>query len=364
MNGDDSMFLAWNEIKYSKTRFALIVGVMFLVSYLVFFLTGLAYGLAQDNRLVVDKWDAAGIVLSSEANNNLSASTISRDDVKDIKAKETAELGQLAGVITKKGTSEKININVFGVNQDEFINPNVTEGRTFEKEGEVVVDDSLKIKGLKLGDKIRLSTNGATLKIVGFTTNSKFNTAPIVYMDMAEWQAAKFGTTDASANQRISGVVVKSGNMKDLGLDKDKVSGITSKTFISNIPGYTAQTLTFSIMIGFLFVIAAFVIGIFIYVLTLQKSSMFGVMKAQGIATSYIAKSIVAQTFLLATLGVGIGLVLTIGTALVLPEAVPYMTNYLFLAGFTVVLISVAILGALFSVRTIVKIDPLEAIGG
>lgn len=91
---------------------------------------------------------------------------------------------------------------------------------------------------------------------------------------------------------------------------------------------------------------------------------MFGVMKAQGIATSYIAKSIVAQTFLLATLGVGIGLVLTLGTALVLPEAVPYMTNYLFLAGFTVVLISVAILGALFSVRTIVKIDPLEAIGG
>lgn len=57
------------------------------------FLTGLAYGLAQDNRLVVDKWDAAGIVLSSEANNNLSASTISSDDVKDIKAKETAELG-------------------------------------------------------------------------------------------------------------------------------------------------------------------------------------------------------------------------------------------------------------------------------
>ncbi|MFZ1690913.1 MAG: ABC transporter permease, partial [Trichococcus flocculiformis] len=44
------MFLAWKEIKHSKTRFSLIIGVMVLVSYLVFFLVGLAYGLAQDNR--------------------------------------------------------------------------------------------------------------------------------------------------------------------------------------------------------------------------------------------------------------------------------------------------------------------------
>ena len=50
------MFLAWKEIKHSKTRFSLIIGVMVLVSYLVFFLVGLAYGLAQDNRTSIDKW--------------------------------------------------------------------------------------------------------------------------------------------------------------------------------------------------------------------------------------------------------------------------------------------------------------------
>lgn len=31
------MFLAWNEMKYSKTRFALIIGVVVLVSFLVYF---------------------------------------------------------------------------------------------------------------------------------------------------------------------------------------------------------------------------------------------------------------------------------------------------------------------------------------
>ncbi len=116
-------------------------------------------------------------------------------------------------------------------------------------------------------------------------------------------------------------------------------------------------------MIGFLIVIAAVVIGIFIYVLTLQKTSLFGVMKAQGISNLYISKSVVSQTFILATVGVGIGLILTILTSLVLPPVVPYRTNIIFLVAITTLLIVIAVLGALFSVRTVVKIDPLDAIG-
>ena len=55
------MFLAWNEIKKNKLRFTLIVGVLMLVSYLVFFLSGLATGLASLNREAVDKWDATAM---------------------------------------------------------------------------------------------------------------------------------------------------------------------------------------------------------------------------------------------------------------------------------------------------------------
>ena len=58
------MFLAINEMKHSKLRYALVIGVVFLIAYLVFFLTGLAYGLAQENRTAVDKWQADRILLS------------------------------------------------------------------------------------------------------------------------------------------------------------------------------------------------------------------------------------------------------------------------------------------------------------
>ena len=89
---------------------------------------------------------------------------------------------------------------------------------------------------------------------------------------------------------------------------------------------------------------------------------MLGVMKAQGISSKYIAKSVVGQTFLLSVIGVTTGLLLTLGTGLLLPAAVPYQNNMLFLAAITSLLIVVAVAGAFFSVRTVVNIDPLEAI--
>ena len=58
------MFLAWNEMKHSKLRYGLVVGVIFLIAYLVFFLTGLANGLAQTNRSAVDSWKSDYVILS------------------------------------------------------------------------------------------------------------------------------------------------------------------------------------------------------------------------------------------------------------------------------------------------------------
>ena len=100
------MFLAFNEIRHSKFRYALIIGVMFLIAYLVFFLTGLAYGLAQENRVAVDQWDADAILLSNDSNNNLGMSMIPIKDFDEVDASEKAVLAQTPGVVQKVG--EKI----------------------------------------------------------------------------------------------------------------------------------------------------------------------------------------------------------------------------------------------------------------
>lgn len=354
------MFLAINEIRHSKLRYALVTGVMFLIAYLVFFLTGLAYGLAQDNRMAVDKWEADQILLTEEANDNLNMSMLPRSLYDEVDAPEKAVLAQTAGVVTKEDNGEKVDVTFFGIDPDQFLAPNITDGEMFASDDEAVADSSIEEEyGISIGDTIKLAGSDKKLKIVGFTDNARFSIAPVLYTSIGAYQEIRFEKEDDSENARINAIVTR-GKIKEV--PDDLVATDISK-FINELPGYNAQVLTFGFMIGFLIVIAAIVIGIFIYVLTMQKSEIFGVMKAQGISSRYIAFSVIAQTFLLATSGVLIGGLATIGTALVLPAAVPFQINLLFFASISVMMILIAMLGAFFSVRTIVKIDPLKAIG-
>ncbi|MBD9782890.1 ABC transporter permease [Enterococcus faecium] len=356
------MFLALNEIMHSKLRYALVAGVMFLIAYLVFFLTGLAYGLAQDNRTAVDKWEADSIVLSKDANSNLGMFMITKKIVEEVEGGKVAYLAQTPGVVTSKDSTEegKINVSFFGIDKNQFIMPNLVEGKAFDNDDEAVGDISLKEEyGLAIGDTVKLSGSDKTFKLTGFTDHAKFNVSPVLYTTINAYQEIRFEKEDTSENARINAIVVR-GKISNLPEDLEQIK--ISK-FINELPGYNAQVLTFGFMIGFLIVIAAIVIGIFIYVLTMQKINIFGVMKAQGITGGFIARSVVAQTFILSFVGILLGLLGTVGTSLVLPDAVPFQSNWLFFGVISLLMLVVAVLGALFSVRTIVKIDPLKAIG-
>ncbi|PQG01142.1 ABC transporter permease [Enterococcus faecium] len=356
------MFLALNEIMHSKLRYALVAGVMFLIAYLVFFLTGLAYGLAQDNRTAVDKWEADSIVLSKDANSNLGMSMITKKIAEEVEGGKVAYLAQTPGVVTSKDSTEegKINVSFFGIDKNQFIMPNLVEGKAFDNDDEAVGDISLKEEyGLAIGDTVKLSGSDKTFKLTGFTDHAKFNVSPVLYTTINAYQEIRFEKEDTSENARINAIVVR-GKISNLPEDLEQIK--ISK-FINELPGYNAQVLTFGFMIGFLIVIAAIVIGIFIYVLTMQKINIFGVMKAQGITGGFIARSVVAQTFILSFVGILLGLLGTVGTSLVLPDAVPFQSNWLFFGVISLLMLVVAVLGALFFVRTIVKIDPLKAIG-
>ena len=73
-------------------------------------------------------------------------------------------------------------------------------------------------------------------------------------------------------------------------------------------------------------------------------------------------KIVLSQTLILSVIGTLIGLVLTLLTSLVLPEAVPVQFNIGTLIIFGIVLILTSLIGSLFSVLSIRKIDPLKAI--
>ena len=359
------MFLAWNEMKYSKTRFALIIGVVILVSFLVYFLTGLAYGLSQDNRTGVDKWEADAVVLTEESNGNMSMSMMPISQRDEVDADEIAVLGQTQGVVHLEGETDdedQIDVSFFGIETDEFIMPEVIDGEEITEDFEAIADISLQEEeGIELGDIIILAGADTEITIVGFTEDAKFNITPILYTTIPTYQEIRFEAEEGADEEQISALILRDENVEGIEIEDDDFEIYPISDFILELPGYTAQLLTFALMIGFLIIIAAVVIGIFMYVLTVQKSSMFGVMKAQGIPTGFIAKSVVIQTFLLATIGTVTGLILTVVADFFLPVTVPFQSNLYFFIGISLLLILFAVLGAFFSVRTVVKIDPLEA---
>lgn len=374
------MFLAWKEIKHAKTRYALVIGILILVSYLVYFLTGLAYGLAEENRTAIDKWDADAIVLPDGANVNINRSVLKSSDKDQINADSIASLGVVSTVLQspKKGESDtkegevvkdiaddKIEVAIFGINSKEFIMPNVIEGESFGKDFEAVADIRLHEEyGVEIGDELVLFGDlEESFKIVGFTEQAQFNVQPVLYTTIPTFQAIRFGKGADSKNESISAFILRHRRLEDIEVQNDELKVFSIDSFINELPGYMAQVLTFGLMIIFLITIAAVIIGIFMYVLTVQKISMFGVMKAQGISTFYIAKYVVNQTFLLSIIGLVIGLLLTLVTAYFLPSSVPFSLNVLFMSAISFLILLFSVLGSLFSVYSVAQIDPLEAIG-
>lgn len=349
------MFLAWNEIRRNKLKFGLIIGVLAMISYLLFLLSGLANGLINMNKEGIDKWHADAIVLNKDANQTVQQSIFNKKDIEN-KYKKQATLKQ-TGEIVSNG-HQKDNVLVFGVEKSSFLVPSLIEGHKATKDNEVLADETLKNKGFNIGDTLTLSQSDEKLHIVGFTESAKYNASPVIFTN---------DVTIAKINPRLTGdkinaVVVRDTNWKDKKLNQ-KLEAVSINDFIENLPGYKPQNLTLNFMISFLFVISATVIGIFLYVMTLQKTSLFGILKAQGFTNGYLANVVISQTLILALFGTAIGLLLTGVTGAFLPDAVPVKFDVLTLLIFAVVLMIVSVLGSLFSILTIRKIDPLKAIG-
>ena len=209
------MFLAWNEIKRNKLKFSLIIGVLIMISYLLFLLSGLANGLMNMNREGIDKWHADAIILNKDANQTVEQSLFNADDVKGTYDKQTT-LKQ-TGVIASSGDVEE-NALLFGVTKNSFLMPDLIDGRQATADNEVVADETLKTKGFQIDDTLTLSQSDEKLKIVGFTESAKYNASPVLFTN---------NNTIANINTKLqndqtNAVVVKDDNWSSQQLENDK----------------------------------------------------------------------------------------------------------------------------------------------
>ncbi|MFD1177591.1 ABC transporter permease [Paenibacillus puldeungensis] len=370
------MFLALKELKHGKFRFLMIGIITVLIAWLVFILSGLGNGLSTLSAASFKNMKADFVTFEKGSRASMSRSMLSESLVKELEQQQgvtaAAPMGGSIATILKEAASaddEKVDITILGIEPGSFLEPKIVEGNPLsaDKPDEVIVNDTLKDKGYKLGDTLTLEGSPEQMKIAGFVHNETYNHVPVVFADMSKWRTIHFAApgSDQGIKDPVNAVMLQGKDISASSIESaiSKIEVATKAEAVKGLPGYKEENGTIMMMLVFLLAISAFVLGVFFYVLTLQKSNQFGIMKAIGSSNGFLGKAIVSQVFLLSLVSIAIGILLTYGTALILPEGMPFALDPKLVVVYALVLLAISVISSLMSVRKITKIDPLQAIG-
>lgn len=109
---------------------------------------------------------------------------------------------------------------------------------------------------------------------------------------------------------------------------------------------------------GLSFIIGIAIIGVFFYIITLQKINHVGILKAIGASNYYVFKDLVVQICFLSLIGITIGTVLAYCACQVIPPMISLSLSAGSMLSNVIGVFVMSFLGALFSLRHIVKVDP------
>ena len=349
------MKLALRELSFYKFKYVLVTLILFLLSFLVLFISALAQGLAKENVSGVEAWNQEYFVISEGVDDSLTQSNIE------------GQIDQIEGV-TEEGHNIEFSANslitsdstidVVLTNTDEDIVPQADEGRLPENSEEILLNYKLTDEGYSIGDTVELKDTDVTFEITGFTDDIMYAHTSMAYLTDGGMERLDSTSIAAVAlPENMSGISDDINNIED-------VKMVSEDDIKQAIPSYQAEQQPLNLMIVFLFIISAIVLSAFFYVITIQKSSQLGILKAIGTKNSELVKAILVQVLLITLIGVILSVVIMFALNNVIPVSMPFYLNTGLMMIVSGLFLVVAFLGAILSLVRIIKIDPLDAIGG
>jgi len=345
--------------------------VVTLVSYLILMINGLGIGLNKQAGSALLDLDADAIAYSASSRLSVIRSELSSQVVAEAGridgVEASAPLGYLS-VNTVISEGEIKPAAFLGYVPGQLGEPQVRSGRQLsvtDVRGVLVNSKFLKSSGLGIGDTLTITNRLQTFEfsIVGQVDEGYFFFQPAIYLLLDSLREVKYGALTPDAP--LASVVLLKG--KDLvGTKTADLEVVSLQTAFANIEGVKGQQQTVDALRLFGFLIGALIIGIFFYVLTMQKVQMLGTLKALGATNGFLFRQILAQVLTIVVLGCLISVAAAYGTGTLLgrlPEAVPIaftVGTFVITSGLFVV---TGLIGVVFSLRQVSRVDPIIAIG-
>ena len=136
------------------------------------------------------------------------------------------------------------------------------------------------------------------------------------------------------------------------------------KTLTDNIASYQAEQMPLNLMIISLFVITKNCIKCILLCYDHPKISQIGILKAVGIKTRHLLSSLIIEIILTTMVGVILATILILILSLIMPVTMPFYLGYGTILLMIVIFLIVGCIGALLSFIKVLKVDPIDAIGG
>jgi len=395
------MFIARRDLWFAKGRFALMGAVVAMLALLMVLLTGLATGLVDDNISGVRNLPASHLAFNAESGVKFNQSTVERRQWEEARtqpgvraaaplgnslfnahafrsaaAADSARQEVLARGKSTGQDGKAVDLALFGVEPGSFIAPASAEGQALgATERGVVVSEALASKqGVQVGDTLVLDRVGTELPVIGITGKANYGHVPIVYAPLSVWQEASFGPPGGpSAGQELAPAVRNVATLVALdtttGFSPSSVDqlGLTTVTLtkaFDGSPGYKEETGTLQMIEGFLYVIAAMLVGAFFTVWTIQRKQEIGLIKALGASNGYLLKDALGQALVVLVVATAAGVLVGLGLGFVIPGGAPFALQPGPVLLAAVLVVVMGLVGASLSLRRITKVDPLIALGG
>lgn len=366
------MKLALRELRRRPGRFAVATGALAIITVLLLLLGGLTDGLFLGSTGAIRAQDADVFVYSADSRDSFLRSRIPPELRAEVQAVTGVEAVGGLGIALLgarvPGETELADVAVVGY---ELPPEGVPEP---PPPGQAWADERLRASGVDRGDTLLVGPAEVPVEVIGFVDDTNYLLQGALWVEPSTWREIQNSSRpDATIGDGIFQALVVQGAdgvkgaqaLADL-IDTETggaTSSLTKDQAVFSLPGTRSQNSTFNAIIGVTFFVAGLVVALFFALLTIERTGLYGVLKAMGASSWQLFVGLVVQAVAVALVAYTIGGVITLALAAVIPPGIPVLFETSRAVSIAVGLVATAVIGGAISLRRIVRIDPASAIG-
>ena len=363
------MNLALKELRRRPGRFATATVIITLIAILLMFLGSLLDGLIRSSTGAIRAQDVDAIVYSDTAQASFPRSRIDvelRTQIESLPGvDEVGGIGlvQLGARVPGNGPRDLANVALFGYE----IAPDGVPAPPAD--GQAYADDVLEADGVEVGMTILVGPARSPIEIVGFVSDTSFNGQGGLWVSETTWRSTlSANRPDAQLAEGVWQALVVRGD-DDIAERIDAATSAATDSYtvgeaVNAIPGVEEQQGTFNQIIGVTIAVALVVIGLFFALLTVERLSLYGVLKALGAKSLTIFGGLMIQAVVVTLIASAVaGVLVVLLDLLIPPGSIPIFVSAGSILSSAALLLLAAAIGCSFSLRRVLKVDPASAIG-